>query len=259
MPMPDFQITITTYSEEKNMAKVLSLILGVLLVWAGLVFARKPKIPLYKNSHAPVEARVRDLLSKMTLEEKIDLLGGNDFSTKKNVRLCIPQFVMTDGPLGPHGRGHATNYSAMINLAATFDVPLMYKVAENIGEEVRILGYNMLLGPCINIARVPLGGRTFEGFGEDPYLVSRMAVAYVKGVQSKRVITCTKHYLLNNQEWNRMSCDAWVDERALHVIYLPAFRAAVDIFSGKTRPVDGKITLSPCQYLWLKPQPRPAA
>ncbi len=217
------------------MLKFISLVVVILLTFVvGLCTAKKPSIPLYKNSQAPVEARVQDLLSRMTLEEKVDLLGGDNFSTKKNVRLCIPQFVMTDGPLGPHGRGHATNYSAMINLAATFDVPLMHEVAENIGEEVRILGYNMLLGPCINIARVPLGGRTFEGFGEDPYLVSRMTVAYVKGVQSKHVVTCTKHYVANNQEWNRFDVSAELSERALREIYLPAFKAAVQEADGWT-------------------------
>jgi len=214
--------------------RFVSMAIVVLLLAFGIGLAETPQIPPYKNSKAPVETRVKDLLSRMTLEEKVDLVGGNGFITKRNARLCIPQFIMTDGPLGPNGRGHATNYSAMINLAATFDVPLMAKVAENIGEEVRILGRNMLLGPCINIARVPQGGRTFEGFGEDPYLVSRMTVVYVKGVQSKHVVTCTKHYVANNQEWNRFDVSAELSERALREIYLPAFKAAVQEAGGWT-------------------------
>ena len=163
----------------------------------------------------------------MTLEEKVDIVGGNDFKSSSNTRLGIPEMIMTDGPLGPNTKGHSTNYSAMINLAATFNTYLMYKVAEQIGEETRIMGRNMLLGPCINIARVPHGGRTFEGFGEDPYLVSRMVVPYVKGVQSKNVITCTKHFVANNQEWNRFDVSAEIDERTLHEIYFPAFKAAI--------------------------------
>ncbi len=200
----------------------------------GIALSEESSVPVYKNKNAPVEARVKDLLSRMTLKEKVDLVSGIGFATKKNSRLCIPHLVMTDGPLGPHARGHANNYSAMINLAATFDVPLMAKVAENIGEEVRILGRNMLLGPCINIARVPQGGRTFEGFGEDPYLVSQMAVAYVKGVQSKKVVTCTKHYVANNQEWNRGEVSVELTERALREIYLPAFKAVVQKAGGWT-------------------------
>ena len=216
------------------MGKKIGLLVFLFGLIVGIVFAGEPSIPVYKNKDAAIPARVNDLLSRMTLEEKVDLVGGAGFVTKRNVRLGIPQLIMTDGPLGPNGRGHATNYSAMINLAATFDVPLMSKVAQNIGEEVRILGRNMLLGPCINIARVPQGGRTFEGFGEDPYLVSQMAVAYVKGVQSKNVVTCTKHYVANNQEWNRYDVSAELSERALREIYLPAFRAVVQKAGGLT-------------------------
>ena len=134
---------------------------------------------------------------------------------------------MSDGPLGPNAKGRATNYSATINMAATFDTGLIRTVAENIGEETRILGRNMLLAPMINIVRTPFGGRTFEFFGEDPYLVSRMTVAYVKGVQNKNVATCTKVMAANNQEWNRFDVDVKVGERALREIYLPAIKAAV--------------------------------
>ena len=91
----------------------------------------------YQSVGEPVELRVADLLARMTLAEKVDLLGGDGFKTKPNARLGIPALIMTDGPLGPNGRGRATNYSATINLAATFDTDLMYKVAENIGEETR--------------------------------------------------------------------------------------------------------------------------
>jgi len=184
-------------------------------------------LPAYKNPAFPVEKRVDDLLGRMNQWEKIDLISGQGFVTKPNIRLGIPQIVMTDGPLGPNGKGRATNYSASINMAATWDTSLIRRVAEEIGRETRILGYNMLLGPCVNIVRVPHGGRTFESFGEDPYLMSSMAVAYINGVQSQRVISCIKHFAVNNQEWNRGDVDVSVDERALREIYFPAFRAAV--------------------------------
>jgi len=192
-----------------------------------LVNAQTPELPVYKNSRLPVNQRIDDLLSRMSLEEKVDLVGGAGFKTKKNIRLCIPELLMTDGPLGPNVKGRATNYSATINMAATFNTALIHRVAENLGEETRILGRNMLLAPMINIVRTPYGGRTFEFFGEDPWLVSRMTVAYVKGVQSRNVATCTKVIAVNNQEWNRFDVDVIVSERALREIYLPAIKAAV--------------------------------
>jgi len=184
-------------------------------------------IPDYKNPALSTETRVDDLLSRMTLAEKVDLVSGEGFMTKGNLRLGLPRIVMTDGPLGPNGKGKATNYSAGINMAATWDTLLMKKVGVSMGQETRALGYNMLLGPCVNIARVPHGGRTFESFGEDPYLMSRMAVAYIKGVQSQRVISCVKHFAVNNQEWNRGDVDVNLDERTLRELYFPAFKAAV--------------------------------
>jgi beta-glucosidase len=227
----------------------------------GQISGQPPAIPVYKNPDKGIEERVEDLLSRMTLEEKINMVSGskNDDAnyatdtdqgldspstiiralsfqsrTRRNVRLGIPQFIMTDGPLGPNGKGGSTNYSSSINFAATFDDSLIHKVAQSIGAETRNLGYNMLLAPCINIARAPHNGRTFESFGEDPYLMSRMGVAFVRGVQSQRVATCTKHYIANNQEWNRMSVDANMDERTLREIYLPAFKAIVQEADGWT-------------------------
>ncbi len=198
-----------------------------LLTFFIVLNAQNPALPIYKDSQVSIDQRIADLLSRMTLEEKVDLVGGAGFKTKKNIRLGIPELLMSDGPLGPNARGRATNYSATINMAATFDTGLIRTVAENIGEETRILGRNMLLAPMINIVRTPYGGRTFEFFGEDPWLVSRMTVAYVKGVQSKNVATCTKVMAANNQEWNRFDVDVKVGERALREIYLPAIKAAV--------------------------------
>ena len=104
---------------------------------------------------------------------------------------------MTDGPQGPNTYGRSTHYSAMINLAATFNTDLMFEVANNMGKETRVFGRNMLLGPNLNILRVPHNGRTFETFGEDPYLTSRMGVNYIKGVQSENVVSSAKHFVAN--------------------------------------------------------------
>lgn len=183
--------------------------------------------PPYKDPNLPVEKRIDDLLSRMTLEEKIDLLSGDGAGTKENKRLGIPALKVSDGPLGPNWKGKATNYSANIGMAATWDTALVHEIGAAIGQETRAYGNDILLAPCVNIARVPHGGRTFEAFGEDPFLVSRLTVAYVEGVQSEDVGTSTKHYVANNQEWNRGVVDVHVSERALREIYFPAFKAAV--------------------------------
>jgi len=174
-----------------------------------------------------IEKRVEYLLSKMTLEEKIEQITGDDFKTKANRRLGIPALVMTDGPLGPRGKGPNTVFSAPVNFAAAWDLDLTRKIGEAMGEETRILGFNLLLGPCINISRVPYGGRNFESFGEDPYLMAEMTVPIIKGIQSKSVAACTKHFVANNQEWNRFDVSAEIGERTLREIYFPAFKAAV--------------------------------
>ena len=199
----------------------------VIFLISTICTAQIVEFPIYKDVSKKVEQRVDDLLSKMTLEEKVDLVGGAGFKTKKNVRLGIPELVMADGPQGPNSKGRSTHYGAMINLAATFDTTLMYDVAKNFGQETRIFGRNMLLAPMINIIRTPFGGRAFELFSEDPFLTSRMAVSYVKGVQEEKVVACTKVMTANNQEWNRFDVDAQVGERALREIYLPAIKAAV--------------------------------
>ena len=150
----------------------------IILCLTKFVFAQTSQLEIYKNKNQPVEKRVEDLLIRMTLEEKIEQITGNDFKSKANVRLGIPEMVMTDGPLGPRGRGKGSNYSSCMNMAATWDLDLMERIGESIGEETRVLGYNLLLGPCIHISRVPYGGRNYESFGEDPYLTSRMGVTY---------------------------------------------------------------------------------
>jgi len=173
-----------------------------------------------------IEGNVRALLKQMTLEEKVSMLGGTGFESKPVPRLGIPSLNMTDGPVGVRW-GKSTAFPSSIAMAATWQPSLIRLVGDALGLEARAKGRNMLLGPCININRVPVGGRSFESFGEDPYLMSRMAVEYIKGVQAHNVIACVKHFAANNQEFERTTIDEKVDERTLREIYLPAFRAAV--------------------------------
>lgn len=204
----------------------------IILFFVTNIFAQGG-MAIYKGVHIVnesdevIENRVEEIIAKMTLEEKIELITGDNFKTKANKRLGIPQLVMTDGPVGPRGKGPATVYSAPINWGATWDVNLVERIGQEMGAETRVLGFNLLLGPGINIARTPFGGRNFESFGEDPFLMSRIAVPLIKGIQSKNVATCTKHFVANNQEWNRFDVDARISERALREIYFPAFKAAV--------------------------------
>src|SRR5262249_32801541 len=121
----------------------------------------------------------------------------------------------------------ATSFPASIGLAASFDVDLVQEQGRAIAQEVKALGRDMILAPTVNIQRTPLWGRNFEGYGEDPHLAARMAVAYVRGVQGEGVIPSVKHFAANNQEFERHRIDATIDLRALHEIYFPAFRAAV--------------------------------
>ncbi len=181
----------------------------------------------YKNPNLPVENRVEDLLSRMTLKEKIAMLGGTGFTTTPIPRLGIPPLKMSDGPLGVRW-GKSTAFPAGTCMAASWDTSMMYQVGKAIAEEVKGKGRDEILGPCVNIARLPMGGRTFEAYGEDPYLASRIAVSYIEGVQSEGVAATVKHYAANNQEYQRMFVDARIDKRALNEIYLPAFKAAVE-------------------------------
>ena len=197
----------------------------------------------YKNPNLPVEQRVQDLLSRMTLQEKVAMLSGADWmQSVPNKRLGIPSIKMADGPIGirswagPSSETNAevskktvttTAFPAGIAMAATWDTDLLQSEGKAIGQEVKAVGRDMILGPTVNINRTPLWGRNFEGYGEDPYLTSRLAVAYIKGVQSEGVIATVKHFAANNQEFERHRINAVVDERALQEIYFPAFKAAV--------------------------------
>ncbi len=197
----------------------------------------------YKNSALPVEQRVTDLLSRMTLDEKISMLAGSGWMESTPVpRLGIPAIKMADGPLGVRSwlgssaitsstnapvKIESTSFPSGVCMAASWDTALTQKEGQAIAQEVKALGRDMILGPTVNINRQPLWGRNFEGYGEDPYLSGKLGVAYIRGVQGEGVIPSLKHFAANNQEFERHRVNETISERALHEIYLPAFKAGV--------------------------------
>ncbi len=196
--------------------------------------------PSYLDPGKPIEARVADLLSRLSLEEKVSLVHAKStFSVAGVPRLGIPELWMDDGPMGVReevGEGFAnlgreddfaTAMPASLGLAATFNPDLARACGAAIGQEAKQRRKNIMLGPSLNIQRTPLCGRNFEYLGEDPFLTSRMAVNYILGEQAQGVGSCAKHFAANNQELMRGSINVEMDERTLREIYLPAFRAAV--------------------------------
>lgn len=180
------------------------------------------------SAPADVDQRVEKILSQMTLEEKIDYIGGvRDFYVRAIPRLGVPELVMSDGPLGVRNFEPSASYPAGIAMAASWDTSLVERIGKSLGRDSRARGVHFILGPAMNIYRAPMCGRNFEYFGEDPFLASRMAVSVVKGVQSQGVIATAKHYAANNQEWDRNHVSSDMDERTFREIYLPAFEASV--------------------------------
>ena len=188
---------------------------------------------MIEKSH---EETIEKLLKQMTLPEKISLLSGrNRWYTVAIDRLGVPSLVMTDGPHGVRTGGHgserivssATAYPTGVSMASTWNRDLIERTGVALGEETRYLGCHILLGPCVNIVRSPLGGRNFETYAEDPYLAGQIGIAYVRGLQSQKIGASVKHYAANNQEFERMRGNSVVDERTLREIYLPAFEMIV--------------------------------
>ncbi len=175
-----------------------------------------------------IEAQAHDLLGKLTLEQKIDLLGGtNKMFTNPMPAIGLPGFKMSDASVGVRTWGPTTAYAAGVALAASWDTDLARKLGEGLGRDARARSVNFLLGPGVNIARSPLNGRNFEYLSEDPFLNSALVVPFIEGVQSQGVVATVKHFALNNSEYNRHNISVDVDERTMREIYLPSFEAAV--------------------------------
>ncbi len=182
----------------------------------------------YRDTSATAESRAEDLLGRMTLEEKIDYIGGfNGFYIRAVPRLGVPEIKLTDGPVGTHKDGRSTAYPAGVLTASTWNRPLVYELGKQLGRDSRARGVHILLGPGMNILRAPMCGRNFEYFTEDPYLNAETSCAYVRGLQDQGVVATLKHYAANNQEWDRNNVSSDIDERTLHEIYLPAYKAAI--------------------------------
>ena len=214
----------------------------VTLLLACSISTVSAQTPVYMDDAQPIEARVKDALSRMTLEEKVALCHAQSkFSSAGVPRLGIPELWMSDGPHGVRAEinwndwGYAnwtndsiTAFPALTCLAATWNPDMSAKYGKVIGEEARYREKDVLLGPGVNIYRTPMNGRNFEYMGEDPYLASVMCVPYIQELQKNGVAACVKHYALNNQELWRGHIDVNLSDRALYEIYLPAFKAAVE-------------------------------
>lgn len=175
-----------------------------------------------------IEAKAHAMLDKLTLEQKIELLGGVDgMYTRAMPSIGLPRFKMSDASVGVRTWGPTTAYAGGVALAATWDPAFARELGESLGKDARARGVNFLLGPGVNIARAPVGGRNFEYLSEDPYLNSALDVPFIEGVQSEGVVATVKHYALNDEEYNRHNASSDVDERTMREIYLPAFEAAV--------------------------------
>lgn len=207
----------------------------------GSNWAYAQNLPVYLDKDQPIEKRVKDALSRMTLEEKVAMCHAQGkFSSPGVPRLGIPEIWMSDGPHGVRAEikwdnwGYAgwtndsvTAFPALTALAATWNPEMAALYGKCIGEEARFREKDILLGPGVNIYRTPLNGRNFEYMGEDPYLAGEMAVPYIRELQKNGVAACVKHFALNNQEKWRGNIDVEVSDRALYEIYLPAFKKAV--------------------------------
>jgi beta-glucosidase len=206
-----------------GIAGLLPILLGCALTMAVEATAQAP-IP---DSPA-IEAQARAMAAKLTLAQKIELIGGTDYMyTNAEPSIGLPRLKMSDASVGVRTWGPTTAYAGGVALAATWDREFARRLGEGLGRDARARSVNFLLGPGVNIARSPVTGRNFEYLSEDPFLNAAMAVPYIEGVQSQGVIATVKHFALNNQEFNRHNTDSQADERTMREIYLPAFEAAV--------------------------------
>ncbi len=200
--------------------KVLHCLPGIIII--GLLFGSCARIPEGSTR------RVEKIISKMSLEEKIDFIGGyKSFNIRAYESYGIPEIHMCDGPVGVRNYGPSTAYTASIALAASWDKDLAKEVGTAIGMEARNKNVHIMLGPAMNIHRAPYCGRNFEYLGEDPYLAGEIASSYVTGMQEQRVVATAKHFDANYQDYDRHIVSSDMDERTLREIYLPAFRACI--------------------------------
>jgi beta-glucosidase len=204
---------------------------------------------MHAKAQSPIDttAAINNLISKMTLEEKVNMIHASSSFTSGGVpRLGVPELTTSDGPHGvrpEHGRGwdltnntldSGTYLPTGVCLAATWNPQLGFEYGKVLGSEANFRHKNVMLGPGINIIRTPLNGRNFEYQSEDPFLVSKMVVGYIDGVQSQGVSACVKHFVANNQETGRHTINVLMSERALREIYFPGFKAAVQVAGVNT-------------------------
>jgi beta-glucosidase len=204
-------------------AFLLPVVFSCVLASSVLVLAQAPA----PDSPA-IEAKAHAMVAKLSLDQKIELLGGVDgMFTHASPAIDLPRFKMSDASLGVRTWGPTTAYAGGAALAASWDPGLARRIGEGLGRDARSRSVNFLLGPGVNISRSPIAGRNFEYLSEDPYLNATLVVPFIEGVQSQGVVATVKHYALNNQEYNRHNVSSDVDERTMREIYLPAFEAAV--------------------------------
>ena len=234
---------------------ILSCVLSAVAFATSQAQQTASNLPIYLDQTKSEEQRIDDAISRMTLAEKIRIIHAQSkFSSAGVPRLGFPDFWTDDGPHGVRPdvlwdeweQAGQTNdscvaFPALTCLAASWNPQMSRIYGEALGEEALYRGKDMILGPGVNINRTPLNGRNFEYMGEDPFLASVMVVPYIQGLQSKGVSACVKHYCLNNDEEYRHQVNVIVSDRALHEIYLPAFKAAVE--KGKTWGIMGSYNL----------------
>ncbi len=202
----------------------------LLLLWLACAasLARIAQAQAPAPDSPAIEEQAHAMLAQLTLEQKIELLGGVDsMYTRPMPGIGLPRFKMSDASVGVRSWGPTTAYAGGVALAATWDPDFARGLGESLGRDARARNVNFLLGPGVNLARSPVAGRNFEYLSEDPFLNSALVVPFVQGVESQGVIATVKHYALNNQEFNRHNASADVDERTLRELYLPAFEAAI--------------------------------
>jgi len=199
-------VAVALAQAEVAMIRMIRFVAALLLLSVLPVLGRAAQQP-------DIETRVDLLVKQLSLEEKVDLIGGvDDFYIRENQRIHLPRLKMSDGPIGVRNYGPSTAFGG-VGMAAAWDPELAQRVGTIVGQDARARGVHFMLGPGVNIYRSPLCGRNFEYFGEDPFLSARTAVAYIKGMQSQGVSATVKHFMGNNSEFDRHNVDSIIDER----------------------------------------------